>query len=255
MTGTIINIIAVLAGSGLGITIGNRLPDKIHETILRGIGLVVLVLGMQLALTTQNPLIVLASIGVGGVLGEWWNIDGGLKRLGAWLEARFNPETPVPGVPGVNKNAAGDEESIVKFIGGFVTASLVFEVGPLTILGSIQDGLKGDYRLLAIKSMLDFFTSLALSSSLGIGVAFSALTILVYQGALALLAGQAQALLTPDMQTEMFATGGVMLLGLGIGSLLEIKPIRTANFLPALILAPLIVAILAALGLPVAPKF
>jgi len=243
MIGTIINIITVLIGSALGITLGNRLPEKIHQTTVHGIGLITLVLGMQLALTTQNPLIVLGSIAVGGILGEWWNIDGALKRFGAWLEARFN------------RNEAGDEESSARFIRGFVTASLVFCVGPLTILGSIQDGLRGDFRLLAIKSMLDFFTSLAFASSLGIGVAFSVITILLYQGALSLLATQAQAILTPDMQTELFATGGIILLGLGIGSLLELKPIRAANFLPALILAPLIVAILAALGLPVVPEF
>ena len=125
----------------------------------------------------------------------------------------------------------------------------------MTILGSIQDGLSGDYRTLAIKSMLDGFAALAFSASLGVGVAFSAVTVLIVQGAIALLAGQANALLSEPMKTEMFATGGVVLLGLAISSLLEIKPIRTANFLPALILAPVIVAVLTALGLPVVPQF
>jgi uncharacterized protein len=243
VTGTVINIVAVLIGSLVGITVGNRLPERIHQTVVHGLGLVVLVLGMDLALRTQNPLIVLSSIVVGGILGEWWNIDGGLKRVGAWLEARFN------------KSAAGDEEGSARFIRGFVTASLVFCVGPLTILGSIEDGLRGDFRLLAIKSMLDGFAALAFSSSLGIGVAFSVITILVYQGALSLLAAQAQSILSADMQTEMFAVGGVIMLGLSVSSLLELKEIRVANFLPALLLAPLVVAILAVFGLPVAPTF
>ena len=243
MTGTIINIVSVLIGSLLGITIGNRLPERVTQTVVHGLGLVVLVLGMDLALRTQNPLITLGSIVVGGMLGEWWNIDGGLKQVGSWLEARFN------------KSAAGDEEGSARFIRGFVTASLVFCVGPLTILGSIEDGLRGDYRLLAIKSMLDGFAALAFSSSLGIGVAFSVITIFIYQGALSLLAAQAQSILTPDMQTEMFAVGGLIMLGLSVSSLLELRSIRIANFLPAIILAPLVVAILAALKLPVAPTF
>jgi uncharacterized protein len=241
MTGTIINIISVLVGSALGITLGARLNDKVHETVVRGLGLVTLMLGMQMALGTTNPLIPLGSMVVGGILGEWWDIEGALKRLGGWLEARFN--------------RAGDEAETSRFIRGFVTTSLLFCVGPLTILGSIQDGLTGDYRLLAVKSMLDGFAALAFSASLGIGVAFSALTVLVIQGGLSLLAAQAGAVLTDPIITELTATGGIVLLGLSISSLLEIKPIRVANFLPALILAPLIVWMLTALGLPVAPKF
>lgn len=243
MTGTIINIITVLVGSALGMTIGARLNEKIHETVVHGLGLVTMMLGMQMALGTANPLIPLGSIAVGGILGEWWDIDGGLRHLGGWLEAR------------VNRAGSGDEASANRFIKGFVTTSLLFCVGPLTILGSIQDGLTGDYRLLAVKSMLDGFAALAFSASLGIGVAFSALTVLIVQGGISLLAAQASALLTDPMITEMTATGGVVLLGLSISSLLEIKPIRVANFLPALILAPAIVAALTALGLPVAPKF
>jgi hypothetical protein len=202
-----------------------------------------MMLGMQMALGTANPLIPLGSIAVGGILGEWWDIEGGLRRLGGWLEAR------------VNKGGSADEAATNRFIKGYVTTSLLFCVGPLTILGSIQDGLTGDYRLLAVKSMLDGFAALAFSASLGIGVAFSAVTVLVIQGGISLLAAQASALLTDPMITEMTATGGIVLLGLAISSLLEIKPIRVANFLPALILAPAIVAALTALGLPVAPKF
>ncbi len=241
MTGTLLNILTVLLGSTLGVLLGNRLPDRMRETVLRGLGLVTTVIGLQMTTETHNVLIVLGSVLVGGILGEWWGIEDGLNRLGAWLEARFN------------RAEAGRGSN--RFIRGFVTASLLFCVGPMTFLGAIQDGLTGNYRLLAIKAVLDGFASLALASSLGIGVAFAVLVILIYQGGLSLLAAQAQALLTDPMIAEMTATGGVLILGLGISTLLEIKPIRVGNFLPALLVAPLIVAALTALGLPLAPQF
>jgi hypothetical protein len=190
-------------------------------------------------LETQNSLIVLGAVLVGALLGEWWRIDDGLRALGAWLEARFN-----------RFSSSGGESSRDRFIRGFLTASLVYLVGPLAILGSIQDGLSGDYQLLAVKSVLDGFASLAFASSLGIGVAFSALPILVYQGAITLLAAQVQAVTSNAMMTEMTAAGGVLLLAIAIGSLLEIKKIRASNFLPALIVAPLLVWILTTLGVP-----
>jgi len=136
------------------------------------------------------------------------------------------------------------------FTEGFVTASLVFCVGPMTILGSIQDGLTGDYSLLAIKAMLDGFAALAFASSLGMGVVFSVLTILIYQGGLSLLAGLAQNALNSAMIAEMSATGGVMILAIGL-LLLDLKRIRVANMLPALIIAPLVVAALQALGIAI----
>ena len=138
------------------------------------------------------------------------------------------------------------------FVRGFLTASLVFCVGPLTFLGSIQDGLTGNYQLLAIKSVLDGFAAMVFASTLGVGVLFATLVILVYQGGLALLAQQAQALFSVAMVNELSAVGGVLLLGLAVSSLLEIKPIRVGNFLPALLVAPLIVAVLAAFGIPLA---
>ncbi len=241
MTGTLINIVTVLAGSTLGALFGNRLGEQVRETVLRGLGLVTLVIGIQMALQTANVLIVLGSVLVGGILGEWWHIEERLNGVGAWLEARLS-------------RSSSDEET-ARFVRGFVTASLLFCVGPLTILGAIQDGLTGDYRLLAIKAMLDGFAALAFSSTLGLGVAFSVLVILVYQGGLSLLAAQAHALLTDPMIVEMTATGGVLIMGLAISTLLEIKPIRVGNFLPALVIAPLVVAALVALGLPIAPPF
>ena len=242
MTGTIINVITVLVGTALGVLLGGRLSERMSQTVLHGLGLVTAAIGLQMFLETANVLIVLGAVLVGGILGEWWNLEARLNGIGAWLEARFN-------------RGGGDEERATRFIRGFVTASLLFCVGPMAILGSIQDGLTGDYRLLAIKAMLDGFASLAFASSLGVGVGFSALALLIYQGGIALAAAQAQAVLTPEMIAELTATGGVLILGISVSTLLEIKPIRVGNFLPALLLAPLIVAALNALGIPIVPQF
>lgn len=147
----------------------------------------------------------------------------------------------------VQGGSSGDE-SRERFIRGFLTASLVFVVGPMAILGSIQDGLTGDFSLLAIKSILDGFGALAFASSLGVGVLFSIVPTLIYQGAITLLAVQVQAVATPIMMDEMSAVGGIILLGIAIGSLLELKPIRAANFIPALVISPLVTALLVYLG-------
>ncbi|RPI32534.1 MAG: DUF554 domain-containing protein [Chloroflexota bacterium] len=241
MTGTILNIIAVLVGGALGMLFGRRLPERIRQTVVAGLGLFTLAYGLQMFLQTQNPIVVLGSLLVGGLLGEWWRVEDGLRGLGSFLEKRFTGSPPSTGEqPAPAMGAATGS----RFVRGFLTASLVFCVGPMTIIGSIQDGLTGDYSMLVIKSVLDGFAALAFASSLGLGVLFSTLVILIYQGGLSLLAAQAEAFITVPMRVEMFATGGVILLAIAISSLLEIKPIRSGNFLPALALAPLIVAIL-----------
>jgi uncharacterized membrane protein YqgA involved in biofilm formation len=241
MTGTIINVVAILLGSALGTFLGGKIPEKLKQTVVSGMGLFTFALGIQMFLKTGNALIVLGSLVIGALLGEWWKIEDLLSQLGGWLEQRFNHA-------GNGEQTAHQRE---RFIRGFLTASLVFVVGPVAILGAIQDGISGDYRLLAVKSVLDGFASLAFSSSLGIGVAFSALPILVYQGAISLLASQVQAITTSTMMNEMTATGGILLMGIAVSGLLEIKKIRTGNFLPALIIAPLIVALLTLLGVQV----
>lgn len=184
----------------------------------------------------------LASLLLGGLLGEWWRIEDRLRSLGAWLERRFlNKKADSPIIPeGDSQNILMDRSN--RFIRGFMTASLVFAIGPIAILGSIQDGLTGNYNLLAIKSMLDLFASIAFAASLGVGVLFSSIIILVYQGSITLLAAQVQAIVSEPMMNEMTAVGGVLLLGIAISSLLEIKPIRVGNFLPALFIAPIIMA-------------
>lgn len=229
MTGTILNIIAIMIGGSLGILVGSRMPDRVRGTVLAGLGLFTIGLGVSLFLQSQQPLLALGSLLVGGLIGEWWRIEDRLEELGNRLQRRFEGE---------------GTESGSTFVRGFVTASVLFCVGPLTILGSIQDGLTGDFSLLAIKSMLDGFASLALASTLGIGVLFSILVVLVYQGGLTLLAAQAQSVLTEAMITEMTAVGGILILGLGISSLLELRKIRTSNLLPALFVAPFAVWLL-----------
>lgn len=234
MIGTILNVAAVLLGGGLGTVLGQRLPERVRQTVMHGLGLVTLVVGLRMALSTNNILIVMGSALLGGILGEWWHIEDGLQALGNQLEQSL---------------AKGGKNSITQ---GFVTASLIFCVGPMTVLGSIRDGMVGDYSLLAIKSLLDGFSSLALASSLGIGVLFSAATVLVFQGGISLLARLAQFGMSDAMVTEMTATGGVIILGLGL-ILLDVKRIRVGSFLPGIFIAPLLVAILTALHLPISP--
>ncbi len=202
-------------------------------------GLFTAAIGIQMFLKTDNSLIVLGALLIGALLGEWWRIEDRLQSLGQILEARFSKDALT--------NTDGEVTSN-KFVRGFLTASLLFCVGPMAILGSIQDGLTGNYNLLAVKSVLDGFASLAFSSTLGVGVMFSSLMILVYQGGISLLAAQLNAIVTQPMMNEMTATGGVILMGLALSSLLEIKKIRAGNFLPALVIAPLIVWILSMFG-------
>jgi uncharacterized membrane protein YqgA involved in biofilm formation len=230
VTGTLLNAATVLVGGLIGLAFGARFSERARQTVLAGLGLFTAAIGLRMFLETQNPLYPLGGVVLGALIGEALRIEDALGRVGGWLEARF---------------MRGSGEPTSNFVRGFLTASILFCVGPITILGSIQDGLTGDYQLLAIKSVLDGFAALALASALGAGVLFSILVILTYQGALTLLAAQAQALLTEPMTAEMTAVGGVLLLGVAIGSLLELRPIRTGNLLPALFISPLLVALVA----------
>lgn len=234
ITGTLINVGTVIVGGSLGTVLGNRLPEKTRQTVLSGLGLMTLVIGVTMAIQTQNTLIPLFSILLGGILGEALRIDDGLTWLGQQAERRFG---------GGQAGQGGG-----KFAQGFITASLIFCVGPMTILGSLQDGLMGDYSLLAVKSVLDGFASMALAASLGAGVILSAAAVFGYQGGLSLLAMVfATALGGVTRQTpwvvEMTATGGVVILSIAF-ILLDIKRIRSANLLPAILIAPLLVVLL-----------
>lgn len=227
MVGTLINVASVVTGGTTGTVLGGRLPPQVRETVMHGLGLVTILIGVQKALGTHDILILLGSLVVGGIAGELMRLEEGLEGLGCWLGRAIGHS---------------DNRASHRFVQGFVTASLVFCVGPLTILGSIEEGLTGDFRTLALKSMLDGFAALAFASTLGMGVTFAALTVLLYQGALTLSAAWAKALLTEAMIAEMTAAGGLVIAAIGL-SLLEIKRLRLANLLPAIFIAPLAVAL------------
>lgn len=230
MIGTLINVATILVGSVLGMLLGSKLSDKLKNTVIAGIGLFTLVYGVSLFLKTGNSLIVLGSVLIGALLGEWWRIEDGLDHLGGWLEGKFN-----------RRFGAGEQKDFIK---GFVTASLVFCIGPMAILGSIEAGLTGNFNTLVVKAILDGFTAMAFASTLGVGVLFSVIIVFLYQGGITLLASQVQSIATASMMNELSATGGVILVAIAVSSLLEIKKIRTGSFLPSLLIAPLIVWII-----------
>jgi uncharacterized membrane protein YqgA involved in biofilm formation len=236
MTGTFINIGAIIAGGFFGILLGNHLPNRLKHTIIAGLGLFTLALGFQMFLKTENAIIPLGGLVIGALIGELLLIEDRLQNLGRIFEKRFLKQRDQPSTTGSSN-----------FIRGFLTTSLLFCIGPIAILGSIQDGLTGNHQLLLVKSILDGFSALAFASTLGIGVLFSSVIVLVYQGSLSILAAQFQSITSTSMINELTAVGGLILIGIAISNLLEIKKVRTGNFLPALIISPLIVALMAAI--------
>lgn len=259
MGGTILNTFTVLLGSVVGLLVGNRLSDRIQESVVTGLGVVTLVVGFGNANETGNIIIPLLSLVIGVIVGELLRLDVQLERFAGWLQGRFQGGDPVvdahDAAYGAGAEAASHAaERRARFIEGFVTASLVFCVGPLTFVGSIQDGmgLSSGFQQLAIKSVLDMFASMAFAASLGVGVLFSVLTVLTVQGGLALAGRLAGEFMTDPMIAEMTAVGGLILIALGL-VLLDIKKPRVANFLPALLIAPLIVVVAQALGIDIYP--
>jgi len=258
MGGTLLNMLTVAVGSLLGIALGDRLPQRAQSSVVTGLGLVTLTVGVSNAQTSGNIIIPLLSVALGVILGELLRIDLALERFGGWLQTRFGGANNAARDPRVSDEQTAPASALAdprqRFITGFVTASLVFCIGPLTFLGSLQDGmgLAIGFQQLAIKSTLDFFASIAFAASFGAGVFFSTLTVLVVQGGLALVGSVAGQVMTAPMMNEMTATGGLLLIGLSL-ILLEVKQPRMANFLPALLIAPLIVVIADALGIAVYP--
>lgn len=238
MTGTLINVATILVGGSLGLLLGVRLPASTQQTVLNALGLCTLALGAKMSFATHNILIVIFSVLIGGIAGERMGIEARLSTLGDRLQTRFS--------------RGGSPQSRVTE--AFVTASVVFCVGPLAVLGSIQDGLLGDYQLLAVKSLMDGFASMAFAAAMGWGVLLSALTILVYQGGISLvamlLAGAVAGGLPAETPAvvELGATGGVLIMAIGF-RLLDIKRIPVGDYLPALAVAPLLVLTLQRLGL------
>ena len=240
--GTLINVVAILVGAGLGVLIGHRLPERTRVTVTDALGLVTLVIGglNLLALADEayieevtsagTLLIVLASLLIGGIGGSLLRIEQRLEHLGGWLQRRFTK--------------AGEPRA--RFVEGFVTASLVFCIGPLAILGSLSDGLGQGIEQLALKSVLDGFASLAFAASLGWGVAASALSVGVFQGLVTVLGFFAGSVLPAALIASITATGGVLLLGVGM-RLLNIRFVPVGDMLPALLVAPILTAIVGTL--------
>ena len=250
MNGTLLNIITVALGSIIGLLVGNRLPKRMQESIITGLGLITLFVGISNAFKTGNVIIPLLATVIGVMIGELLRLDIALENLAGWLQIRLTGRTPTLD----DAPTLSEQDNRERFITGFVTASLVFCVGPLTIVGSIQDGMgiPSGFQSLAIKSILDGFGAMAFAASFGVGVLAACLTIFVVQGGLALVGIGLARLMNGDadvaglaknpMILEMTAVGGILLIGLSL-VLLDVKKPRMANFLPALAVAPLLVLV------------
>ncbi|MBS3941282.1 MAG: DUF554 domain-containing protein [Actinobacteria bacterium] len=260
MTGTFLNVGAIVVGALAGTALGGRLPPRVRGTVTDVLGLFVVVLGITDALDTFGPelagrlgrgavLVVLGSLLVGGILGELVDVEARLTRVGERLrdlvlgrDAVILHATPAGGQRGREAPETGDPSARVRFVEGFVVTTLLVCVGPLAVLGAVQDGLTGSIELLSVKSVLDGFAALAFGSALGIGVAFAALPLLLYQGGLTLAAAAVGPVATDAMVAALGAVGGFLVIGIGL-RLLEIRAVRVANLLPALVVAPLVVAL------------
>jgi len=227
--GTLLNTATVIVGATIGLTLGRIISQNLQTTIRIALGLYVVVFGIQMALKTHNYLVLLIAVLLGVVIGEVLRLDDRVEAIGRWAEARSRHD----GEPGRVSVA-------------FVTASLLFCVGPLTILGTFLDGTRGDITLLAIKSTLDGFSAVVFAATLGWGVLLSAGSVLVVQGTLTLFAFLIHAGLSDLETAELTAAGGIAVLALGLG-LLQIRAIRVANFLPSLVIAPALAGLLHAL--------
>ena len=239
---------AVLLGSGLGVALGGRLPERTRTTVTDALGLVTLVIGALNVAALSDPafraavgdsaplLVVLGALLVGGIAGSLLGLEARLERSGAWLQRRLSG-------PG---SAAGSSSSRERFVEGYVSASLVFVVGPLAVLGPLSDGLGRGIDQLALKSTLDGFAALAFAASFGWGVAASALSVGVVQGLLTLLGAVLGGLLPEALVASVTATGGVLLLGVGL-RLLHVKAVAVGDMLPALVVAPVLTALVTAL--------
>ena len=218
--GTLINAVAIIIGGALGLLFRERFPGRITQTALHVMGLFILLVGVRMALRGEELIMVLISLALGAMLGEWINIEDRLERFGLWLETRLHLT----------------EQSPAK---GFINASLLFCVGSMAIVGSITEGLNGDRSILVTKAIMDGILSIAFAAGMGVGVLGSALPILLYQGSLTLLASKLQAFFTPSMIGELTAVGGVIVMGIGV-NILGLHKVRVGNFIPALLIIVLI---------------
>ena len=212
--GSLVNALAIILGSVIGMLLHNRFPERVRAIVFQGLGLCVLLIGIQMALKVENILILIFSVLLGGILGELLNLEGLFEILAGKLKAVVR-----------SKNAA--------FTDGLITSSLIFCIGAMAIIGSFDEGIRDDATVLYTKSILDGFASVALASTYGAGVLFSFLPVLLYQGGLTLFAGVFQQYFSPLLIAQLTATGGVLILGIGF-TLLDIKRVKLSNLLPAL---------------------
>jgi uncharacterized membrane protein YqgA involved in biofilm formation len=214
LTGTIVNTGAILAGSFIGISAGKFLPERIKTIVVQALGLSVILIGLKMALSGKDPIVTIGCVLLGAITGELIKIEQGTERLGEWLKTRARSDSST-------------------FVQGFVSASVLYLTGAMMIVGSIQDGTMGDASTLYTKALLDGVASVALSSTLGIGVAFSALSVLLVQGSITLLASKLLFMQNPDVLDAVTASGGLLILGIGT-NVLGLTKIKVGNFLPAL---------------------
>ena len=234
MVGTIVNIVSILIGTFLGLVLGKRISEQVRNTITSAIGIFTLFLGISMFLGFDDSIVILSGLVIGTIIGELLHIEENFEKLGGWMQSLATKT--------IGSNASGDR---MKFIQAFLTSTMLFGIGPVSILGSIQDGLTGDTQLLVIKAVLDGVTSIIFASTMGIGVAFSVIPLFLYQGAITLLAEQAQAIMSEQMIAGMTAVGGVILGAIAISSLLNIKKIRVSSMIPALFVTPFLIWFLA----------
>jgi uncharacterized protein len=219
MLGTFVNVGAILLGTLIGSLLKHGIPEKVQKIIMQAIGLCVVVIGITSAIKTQNTLLFIFSLAIGGAIGKLIGIENGLEKIGMKLQNRFSK----------------GESTVAE---GFVTATLIFCVGAMAILGSLESGLNKNHELLYIKAVLDGLTSMVLASTLGFGVGFSALAVLIYQGLITLGATWVSPFLTQEVMREVSAVGGVLIFGIGI-NLLDIKKIHVGDMLTAVLIPPI----------------
>lgn len=222
--GTLVNSLAIVVGSFIGLIIKRGLPEKWQETIMNGIGMSILIIGIQMALKSNQIVAVIFSLTMGGIIGEIIDIEAWLNRVGEWIGQRV---------------AGGRSESSAKIAIGFANASILYCSGAMAIVGSIQDGLTGDHNTLFAKAALDGVISVVLAANMGIGVMISSLSVGIYQGSITLLAGIIEAFITKAILAELTATGGVLIMAIGTNTL-GLTKVRIGNMLPSLIIVAII---------------
>ncbi|HUZ18332.1 MAG TPA: DUF554 domain-containing protein [Spirochaetia bacterium] len=231
---TIVNCLAVIVGSLIGVNVHNRLGERFKQVVFNGVGLISLVIGIQMSLESTRIIYVALSLVIGGLLGYHWDIEGKILGFGEWLRRLVMTRRSAAG--------AATEEPHEQFAEAFLTASVLFCVGAMSLIGAFEAGAQGNYTLILTKSVMDGFMAIMLSAALGIGVIFSVIVILVYQGGLTLLASLVGPYVGKLILSEISGLGGILIIMIGL-NLLELKAIKTANFLPGLVLVVILAAV------------